>query len=95
MLREVKFHNAIKLSTAKVTNSIKMAVINTIGYFLLDTTFNIFHIKNENKFQKCSHLKMTVLVVNVNILCKVSFERDPILNLINERIYLYKYTYYI
>lgn len=41
------------------------------------------------------NLKMTVLVVNVNILCKVSFERDPILNLINERIYLYKYTYYI
>lgn len=45
MLREVKFHNAIKLSTADVTNSIKMAVINIIDYFLLDTTFNIFHDK--------------------------------------------------
>lgn len=95
MLREVKFHNAIKLSTAKVTNLIKMAVINTIGYFLLDTTFNIFHIKMKISSKSVHNLKMTVLVVNVNILCKVSFERDPILNLINERIYLYKYTYYI
>lgn len=38
---------------------------------------------------------MTIQVVNVNISCKVSFERDPILNLINERIYLYNYTNYI
>lgn len=34
------------------------------------------------------NLKMTVLVVNINISCKVSFERDLIL----ERIYWYKYT---
>lgn len=86
MLREVKFHNAIKLSTARVTNSIKMAVINIIGffYFLLDTTLNIFNEKKMKISSKSVHnLKMTVLVVNINISCKVSFERDLIL----ERIY--------
>lgn len=86
MLREVKFHNAIKLSTARVTNSIKMAVINIIGFF--STFYLIPHSTYLTKKMKISsksvhNLKMTVLVVNINISCKVSFERDLIL----ERIY--------